>query len=137
MCASILHFRKERIMSPSNNEGIEKLTETERRYEVMRHKAMEMHLVNRNAGREAAFCGADAPDVELMGVDYYLEQRKDGFGVGNVCQRCKVLAMPLAVEVIEAEIEKHEAEGRFDVAEDYRELAQTLAKETGQTSPGG
>ena len=124
-------------MNPSNHEGIEKLTETKRRYQAMKSDVMEMHLVDRSAGCEAAFCGADASGDERMGVDYYLEQRKDGFGVGNVCQECKVLAVPLAGEVIEVEVEEHEAEGRFDVAEDYRELAQTLARETGQITQGG
>ncbi len=102
----------------------------------MRYEVMEMHLVNRNVEGEAPFCGADASDSEGMGVDYYLEQRRDGFRVGTVCEECKVLAVLLAEEIIEAAIEEHEAEGRFDVAEDYRELAQTLARETGQNPPG-
>ena len=46
--------------------------ENERRCLAMRYDVKDMHLVNRNAGREAPFCGADASDNERMGVDYYL-----------------------------------------------------------------
>ena len=103
----------------------------------MRYEAMDMHLVNRNAGREAPFCGADASGNERIGLEYYLEQRRDGFGVGNVCQECKALAVTLAGEIIEGVAHDLEAEGRTDMAEDYRQLAKTLARETGQNAPGG
>ena len=106
-------------------------------YEAMGYEAMDMHLVNRSVGSEAPFCGADASDNEWMGVDYYLEDRVHGPSVRNVCQKCKALAMPLVVEIIESAIEEHEAEGRFDVAEDYWELGKRLAGETGQDSLAG
>ena len=70
-------------------------------------------------------------------MDYYLEQRKDGFGVGTVCHQCKVLAIPLASVIIEDAMEEHEAKGRFDLVQDYRELAQTLARETAGNSLAG
>ena len=123
-------------MNPSDHERIEKLMEVERRYEAMRYRAMEMHQFNEDADGEKALCGAEASH-NVRSVRYYLEDRVHGPSVGNVCQECKVLAVPLAREIIEAAIEEHEAEGRFDVAEDYRELAQTLARETGQNPPGG
>ena len=96
---------------------------------------MEMHLFDENAREEEALCGAET-SYNVRSVRYYLEDRVHGPSVGNVCQECKVLAVPLAVEVIESVIEDHEAEGRFDVAEDYRELAKTLARETGQDRSG-
>ena len=122
-------------MNPSNHEGIEQLTDTERRYEPMRYKAMEMHLFNEDADEEKALCGADTADG-LIGVPGYLEDRVHGLWVGNICQECKVVALPLAEEIIERMVEDLEAEGRLDIAEDYRELGKTLAKETGQNPPG-
>ena len=98
---------------------------------------MEMHLFDENAREEEALCGVEALGEERRSVKYYLEDRVHGPSVGNVCQECKALAAPLAGEIIEAAIEEHEARGRFDVAEDYRELAETLARETGQSPPGG
>ena len=92
---------------------------------------MEMHLFNEDADEEKALCGAET-SYNVRSVRYYLEDRVHGPSVGNVCEACKVLAMPLTEEIIEAKVEEHEAEGRFDVAEDYRELAETLARETGQ-----
>ena len=98
---------------------------------------MEMHLFDENAREEEALCRVETSGEERRSVKFYLEDRVHGPPVGSVCQECKTLAAPLAGEVIEAAIEEHEAEGRFDVAEDYRELAQRLARETGQNPPGG
>ena len=106
--------------------------ETCRNYGVM-----EMHLFDDNAPVEEALCGVDTVGEESRSVRFYLEDRVRGPSVGNVCQECKALAVPLAGEIIEVAVEEHEAKGRFDVAEDYRELAQTLARETGQNPPGG
>ena len=61
-----------------------------------------------------------------------MEQRKDGFGVGSVCESCKAFAPPLAVRLSR----DLEAEGRLDMAEDYREPGETLLKETGHSLPG-
>ena len=120
-------------MKPSNHEGIEKLTETGRRYEAMSHDVIDMHLFDEDADEEKALCGAET-SYNVRSVRYYLEDRVCGPSVGSVCQECKVLAMPLAEEIIEAEIEKHEAEDRLDVAEDYYELGKKLAGEIGQDS---
>lgn len=120
-------------MNPNNHEGIEKLTETGRRYEAMRHEVMEMHLFDEDADEEKALCGADTSH-DLRSLQCYLEERVHGLRVRSICQECKVLAVPLAEEVIEAAIEKHEAEDRLDVAEDYHDLVKTLARETGQDS---
>ena len=106
--------------------------ETNRRYEVK-----EQHLFDENAREEEALCGVETLGEERRSVVFYLEDRVHSRSVGNVCQECKVLAAPLAGVIIEAAVEEHEAEGRFDVAEDYRELAETLARETGQNPPGG
>lgn len=98
---------------------------------------METHLVNRKSGEENPFCGAEASDGECIGVMYYLRARLARSSVGTICEACKVQAEPLAREIIEAAVEEHEAEGRFDVAEDYYELGKTLARETGQDSLAG
>ena len=96
---------------------------------------MEMHLFDENARLEEALCGARTSH-NVRSVKFYLEDRVHGASVGNVCQECKVLAVPLAKVIIEAAVEEHEAEGRFDVAEDYHELGKTLARETGQDRSG-
>ena len=98
---------------------------------------MEMHLFDENAREEEALCRVETLGEERRSVKYYLEDRVHGPSVGSVCQECKVLAAPLAGEIIKAGIEDHEAEGRLDVAEDYREFAETLARETGQNPSGG
>ena len=90
------------------------------------HEVSDMHLVDRNAAGERAFCEADASDEELMGVDYYLEMRKDYFGVGTVCEACKVPAPRFAMELAQ----DLEAEGLLYEAEEYRDLAETLIRET-------
>ena len=96
-----------------------------------------MHLFDENAREEEALCGVETLAEERRSVGFYLEDRVHGPSVGNVCPECKALAAPLAGKVIEAAIEEHEAKVRFDVAEDYRELAKTLARETGQNPLAG
>ena len=112
-------------MKPEDYGGVVTSLEIERRREIM-----ERHLVDGNVGRDGAFCGADASDDELMGVDYYLEMRKDGFGVGTVCEGCKVPAPRFAMKLAH-DLEAQDLGGD---AEDYRQLAQTLLKETGRKS---
>ena len=80
-------------MRTNGNELLMWVVKTNRRYEVM-----EMHLVERSEKTEVVFCAADVSEDERMGVDYYLEQRKDGFGVGTVCEECKVLAITSAMK---------------------------------------
>ena len=73
---------------------------------------------------------SDAPEDERIGVDYYLEMRKDGFGdrVGPVCEGCKVPAPQFAMKLAQ----DREADGLVAEAEDYGLLARTLLEETGR-----
>ena len=113
-------------MKLEESKGIETKLEDSRRRDVN-----EMHLVDRNTRRERALCGADGSDDERMGVAYYLEMRKDGFGVGTVCEGCKARGIPFAVNLAQ----DLEAEGLLDEAEEYRQLVHTLSRETGQSPP--
>ena len=104
--------------------GVESLTlavETDRRYKVN-----EQHVFDEYAAEERALCGDASSSDGRIGVGYYMGQRKDGLGVGTVCEGCKALVPPFA--------RKHsrdlEADGRLVEAEDYRELADTLLRET-------
>ena len=74
------------------------------------------------------FCGADNSTEEWVSVCYYLKRRKNGLEVGTVCEACKAFAPPFALRLSQ----ELEAEGRTDEAEEYRLLAETLRKETGQ-----
>ena len=100
--------------------------ETRRGHEMMTCEVMEMHLYNPNADEEKAFCGEDASAIDRRGVNGYLQRRKDGLEVGTVCEACKALAVPFAVNVIPG----LEADGRVDEAQAYRQLANRLARET-------
>ena len=122
-------------MKPRDDDAM-KTTEHERRYEAMSHDVVSRHLFDEDADDEKPLCGAD-PSNDLRGVSGYLEDRVHGLWVGNICQKCKALAVPLAEEVIERMAEDMEAEGRIDVADDCRKLAETLARETGQNPLGG
>ena len=101
--------------------------ETKRRYEVK-----DQHLFDENARSERAFCGADSSTEERVSVGYYMEQRKNGLEVGSVCEPCKGFAPPFALRLSR----DLEAEGMPDEGEEYRRLAETLARETGQNPPG-
>ena len=101
--------------------------EANRRYEVN-----EQHLFDENAHSERAFCGAETSAVDRVSVGYYMEQRKDGLEVGSVCESCKAFAPPFALRLSR----DLEAEGVLDEAEEYRRLAETLLKETGQDRSG-
>ena len=102
--------------------------ELNRRYEVR-----EMHLFDTDASEEKALCGVDASADDRRGVDGYLEDRLNGVWVGAVCEGCKALAVPFAVNLTR----DLEAEGRLDEAEEYRKLADTLLRETGLGSCSG
>ena len=54
-----------------------------------------MHLFDTHADEEKAICGADVHIDHLTGMEEYLERRKDELPVGNVCEPCKVHAVPL------------------------------------------
>ena len=90
-----------------------------------------MHLFDENEKEEKALCGADAPAVGRRSVKGYLEDRLNRAGVGNVCQECKTLAVPLAEAILEDMAQHLEDEGRFGDAEDSRALVNRLARETG------
>ncbi|MCY4623959.1 MAG: hypothetical protein OXC99_03025 [Chloroflexi bacterium] len=96
--------------------------ETKRRYDVM-----EMHLFDENASREEACCGAASETDCLRAVSGYLEDRLYGNSVGVICEACMALTVPFAVN----RARDLEAEGRWDEAEEYRQLADTLLRETG------
>ena len=111
--------------------------ETEGRFKMTRHEAFEMHLFDEQAPEEHAFCGRDTTRTERRGLKGCLEDRLNGAWVGTVCHNCKALAMPLAENIIEDMAQDMEGEGRWGEAEDWRQLADTLKKETGQDDSGG
>ena len=109
-------------MNDWNDKSMKAMLETARRYEVR-----EMHLFYTDAREEKALCGVDTSADELRGVDGYLDDRLYGSSVGAVCERCKALAAPFASNIIR----DLEAEGLPEEAEEYRQLADTLLRETG------
>ena len=114
-------------MTVAGYESLTSTAETHRRYEVM-----EMHVRKENKSTEEARCGVDCPTDNLMGADYYMEQRMNGNEVGTVCEACKARVVPYAWR----RSRDLEADGQLDEAEEYRELAETLMKETGQDGSG-
>ena len=92
-----------------------------------RHDVTEMHPFDEDASREVALCRAASETDCLTGVESYLECRLHGVPVGTVCEACMGLAVPFAVN----RARDLEAEGRRDEAEEYRQLADTLLRETG------
>ena len=86
-----------------------------------------MHLFDLNAAKEKALCGEDTSASDRMSVDYFLERRKDGLEVGTVCEACKALAVPVAMNLSR----DLEGDGRVDEALEYRQMADRLATETG------
>ena len=109
-------------MRARGGEPLTVTVETNRKREVM-----EMHLFDNDAREEEAMCGVDTSADERRGVEGYLEDRLYGHSVGTVCERCKALAFPFAEKLIR----DLEAEGVLDEAEEYRQLADTLLRETG------
>ena len=92
----------------------------------------EQHLFDENADTETAFCRAATSTEERVSVGYYMEQRINGLDVGIVCEACKAFAPQFAL----SRSRDLEAEGMLDEAEEYRRLAETLRKETGQDPSG-
>ena len=92
-----------------------------------RYELDDMHLFDENAVEENALCGANSSANQRMGVFYYLDMRKDGFGVRTVCEGCKAKTLPFPANLPQY----LEAEGLVAEAEEYRQLAQRLLKETG------
>ena len=92
------------------------------------YEVNEQHLFDENADSERTFCGAGTSTEERVGVCYYMKRRINGLDVGTVCESCKAFAPPFALRLSR----DLEAEGMLDEAEEYRRLAETLRKETGQ-----
>ena len=91
-----------------------------------RHELKEQHLFDNDAREERALCGSDASTEERIGVVYYLECRMGCAPVGTVCEGCKALVVPFA----ENRVRDLEADGFVDEAEEFRNLADTLRRET-------
>ena len=87
----------------------------------------EMHLFDTDAREEKTLCGVDTSADDRRGVDGYLEDRLDGNWIGTVCEGCKSVAAPFAVN----RSRNLEADSLLDKAEEYRQLADTLLRETG------
>ena len=133
--------------------------DTNRRYEMT-----TMHLFDTEAREEKPLWGADVPIIDLIGVDYYLERRAEGLPVGIVCEdckaelvrlvekRCRELKADAGVCLAKAErlrkrdavryrksveAAEMEADRLLHRAEEYRGLADRLARETGPNRNGG
>ena len=112
----------------NNRDGsLTRAVEANRRYEVK-----EQHLFDENARSERAFCGVYSSTEDRVSVGYYMEQRKTGLEVGNVCEACKAFAPPFTLRLSN----DLEDEGVLDEAREYRELAETLAREAGRDWSG-
>ena len=101
------------------DESLTLAVETDRRCEVN-----EQHVFDEYAAEERALCGVASSSDGWIGVDCYMGQRKDGLGVGTVCEGCKALVPPFA----RGRSRDLEADGRLDEAEEYRRLADTLPR---------
>lgn len=127
MCV-VLSFKGGEEQLDVHKDSTMKVTpETGRRSEMKTCEVVVMGLFDPNADEEKALCGEDSSANDRMGVDYYLEQRRDGLEVGTVCEACKALAVPFAIGLAR----DLEAEGRLKEADEHRQLAGTLLRETG------
>ncbi len=86
----------------------------------------EQHLFDDDSREERALCGAHASTEERIGAVYYLECRMGCAPVGTVCEGCKSLAVPFA-EKLARDLE---LDGAAEDAEEFRNLADTLLRET-------
>ena len=91
------------------------------------HEMFEIHLFDEDAAEEQTLCGKATTGSGRRCVGGYLEDRLDEIGVGTVCEMCKTPAAHFAMN-ISRDLEADEME---EEAEDYRELAVRLARETG------
>ena len=98
----------------------------------MRNRVMERHLFDTEADEEKPLCEEEEFDSELIAAPYYLEDRLHGRPVGAVCGGCKVEVVSLALRISR----DLEDDGDLDEAEDYRGLADRLARETGSGPEG-
>ena len=104
-----------------------------RREDTRTREVFEMHLFDIDAAEEEALCGVNTTDGDTRGVEGYLDDRLDDNWIGTICEGCKALAAPFATK----RGRDLEAEGLLDEAEEYRRLADTLARETGLEDTGG
>ena len=126
MCGIFAFQEGEWQMKPRNDLDYKMIPRTCRRYEVI-----EMHLFDDEAADETPLCGAGVSVHDLISVDYYLDRRKDGLPVGTVCDGCKALMVPFAVN-LSLDLE---ADGRVVDADDYFRLADRLTMETASVGP--
>ena len=146
-------------MKTTDDKGVEGTPKTNRRYEMT-----TMHLFDTEAREETPLCGADVPVIDLIGEDHYLERREEGLPVGTVCEdckaevvrlvekRCRELKADAGVCLAKAErlqerdvvrfrnsveATEMEADRLLLRAEEYRGLADGLARETGPNRNGG
>ena len=115
-------------VKPSNCHTLEAILDTEGRSQLTRCELFEMHLFDEDAAEEQALCGRNTANTERRGVMGYLEDRLYANRVGTVCQGCKDRAAPFTRKIID----DLEADGRLEEADEYRLLADTLAKERGR-----
>ena len=92
-----------------------------------RYESTESHLFDTDATEEKALCGADTSAAYRRAVGGYLESRLYGLSVGTLCEGCKAQAVPFAANLTR----DLEAEGLVEEADEYRQLANTLLRETG------
>ncbi len=102
-----------------------------RPYGTRRLQMIEMHLFDDDAPEEKALCGADASDDYIRSAMCYLEDRFRGSDVGAVCEGCKGLAIPFAANLAQ----DLEAGELLASAAEYREVVETLLRETGRNLP--
>lgn len=114
-------------MNLHNRDALRANLEAEGMFRLAVHEMFEMHLFHEDAAEEQALCGRDTASTERRGVMGYLEDRLYGNRVGTVCQRCKDRAAPFTRKIID----DLEADERMEEADEYRLLADTLAKERG------
>lgn len=95
---------------------------------MTRLEVFEMHLFDEDAPEERTLCGRDTTGAERRGVRGYLEDRLHDNEVGTVCQHCKDRVAPFMRKIV-VELE---ADERVEEADEYRMLAGTLTRETGQ-----
>ncbi len=84
-----------------------------------------MDLFDAEAREEEALCGAETDD-DRISLKYYGDRCRYDLDVGTVCEPCKDRAVTFARRLCR----EFMAEGRLDEAEEYRRLADRLAKET-------
>ena len=85
-----------------------------------------MHLFDAEARKEEALCGVKTSAADRTSLKYYAEQRRQGLAVGTICEPCKDRSVAFARRLCRELV----AEGRTDEAQEYRWLADRLAKET-------